>query len=313
MTEAEIYTLSEGDIADLLGISVCDFSDDIRAVIKRHNFRYRKLTPEERDRAMLTILQRLDSPDLHIPGVGKKERWVRDWSENFNRFLRSGFDESELVPNYFQPNHTVRLYGDYILPLNPYFERDFFQVIRWWLYRTYFADENPIYEFGCGSGANLVDLAKMYPDKELHGLDWVEVSKEILDTLAEKKGYCIHGNIFDMFFPNQSFPLKKGAAILAINSLEQLGKEFEPFLQFVLSKQPSIFVHVDSFVELYDPATLPNYLTLMHNQRRNYLTGYVKHMRELEDAGVIEIIKLQHMPCGGLYHDYYSFLVWRMK
>lgn len=313
MNDTHIYALLEGDVAGFLGVATHDLPQDIRILIKEYNFCYRALTREERDQAMLMILNRLHSRDLHIPGIGRKERWIRDWSENLDRFIMSGFDESELVPKYFQPNHVVRLRGDYIMPLNAHFERDFFRIIRRWLYKTYLAQEGPIYEFGCGSGANLVELAKLYPEKELHGLDWVEVSKEILGILAEKKGYRIKGHVFDMFFPNKSFPLQEGAAILAINSLEQLGDKFEPFLQFVLSKRPSLFVHVDSFVELYDCAKLPDYLTLMHNRMRNYLTGYLTRIGELEKSGVIEIVNLRHFPCGGLYHDYYSFLVWRMR
>ena len=277
------------------------------------SFRYRMLTPRERDQAILTVMKRLESPGLGISGVGQKKRWIRGWNENLKLFIDSGYNENALVPKYIQPQHPVRLYGDYVMPINKNFERDFFSVIREWLYRTYLSGYNPIYEFGCGTGANLAEIAKLYPEKELHGSDWIDTPKKIIELLAEKKGYNIKGHVFDMFFPKKSFPLKEGAAILAVNSLEQIGEKFEPFLQFVLSKKPAIFVHVDSFVEFYDENNLPDYLTLIHNRKRNYLSGYLTRLRELEKKGVIELVKVQHVPYGGLYHDFFSFLVWKMK
>ncbi len=308
-----IHSFSEEDIARFLGVSVNDFSEGMRRLIQKTDLRYRKIENSERDHVMLGILKRLESPHLGVSGVGEKERWIRGWNENLDLFITSGYDERSLMPKYITPAHPVRLRGDYVMPLNENFEKDFLFLIRQFIFAAYLSDQNPIYEFGCGTGANLVELAKMYPEKELHGSDWVDVSKKIIDLLAEKKGYKMTGHVFDMFVPDASFPLKKGAAILAINSLEQIGDKFEPFLQFILSKRPSLFVHFDSFVEFYDANNLPDYLTLMHNSRRNYLSGYLTRLRELEKQGIIEIIKMQHVTCGGLYHDYYSFVIWKMR
>ena len=305
--------LSEKDIARFLGVSARDIPKEIRALIQKTDLRYRKLKPNERDQAMLTILKRLDSPELGISGVGQKARWIRGWNENLKQFIESGYDTASLIPKYIKQNHPIRLCGDYVMPLNKNFERDFFRIIRQWLYRTYLSGKNPIYEFGCGTGANLAEIADLYPEKELHGSDWIDVPKKIIELLAEKKEYHITGHVFDMFFPKKSFPLQEGAAILAINSLEQIGEKFEPFLQFVLSRKPSLFVHVDSFVEFYDKDNLPDYITLAHNRKRNYLSGYLTRLRELEQEGKIEFLKVRHIPCGGLYHDYFSFLVWKMK
>lgn len=307
-----IHSLSEQDIAQFLGVSVSDFSEEIRALIQKTDLRYREMEKGERDQVMLGILKRLESPQLSVSGVGEKERWIRGWNENLDLFIKSGYDERSLIPKYIKPDHPVRLRGNYVMPLNANFERDFLYIIRQWMFAKYFSNNNPIYEFGCGTGTNLVELAHMYPEKELHGSDWVDVTKKIIDLVAEKKGYNMTGHVFDMFFPDESFPLKENAMVLALNSLEQIGEKFEPFLQFVLSRKPSLFVHVDSFVEFYNENSLPDYLTIMHNRKRNYLSGYLTRLRELERAGVIDILKLQHVPCGGLYLDFYSFAVWKM-
>ena len=311
--DTAIHTLSEKDIARFFDVSADDFSERVRTLIHQSDFRYRRLEQRERDNVILTILKRIESPTLGISGVDQKERWIRGWNENLEMFIKSEYDENCLVPKFFKPNRPVRLDGDYALPLNENFERDFFYVLRQWLYESYLSDHNPLYEFGSGTGFNLVALARLYPDKELHGLDWVDAPKKIIDLLAEKKGYRIKGHIFDMFFPDKSFPLAQGSGILAICALEQIGTKFELFLQFVLSKKPSIFVHVDSLVELYDEHNLYDHLALMHNRKRNYLWGYVTRLRELEEQGRVEIIKLQRISCGGLYHEGYSLIVWKTK
>lgn len=308
-----IYTLSEKDIARFFGVTEHDFSQKIRALIKQSDFRYRRLEPGERDNTILTILKRIASPTLGISGVDQKERWIRGWNENFEMFVNSGYNTDSLLPKFIRPDQPVRLDGNYALPLNAHFERDFYYVFRRWLYETYLSTHNPIYEFGCGTGFNLVELASMYPEKELHGSDWVDAPKKIIDLLAEKKGYNMKGHVFDMFFPNESFPMAQGSAIFAIGALEQIGDKFEPFLQFVLSRKPSIFVHVDSLVELHHENNLYDYLALSHDRKRNYLWGYITRLRELEKEGKIEILKLQRVPCGGLYHEGYSTVVWKMK
>ena len=308
-----IHSLSEKDIARFFDVAVSDLSEKIRILIQKTDLRYREMEQHERDQAMLTILKRLESPNLGISGIDQKERWIRGWNENLNMFIESGYDERSLIPKYIKQKHPVRLHGDYVMPLNENFERDFLFIIRQWLFATYLSTHNPIYEFGCGTGANLVELAHMYPGKELHGSDWIDVPKKIIDLLAKKKGYNLTGHVFDMFFPEESFSLKERSAILAVNSLEQIGDKFEPFLQFALAQKPSVFVHVDSFVEFYDENNLPDYLTLMHSRKRNYLSGYMTRLRELEHLGAIDILKAQHVPCGGLYHDFYSFAVWKPR
>jgi hypothetical protein len=189
----------------------------------------------------------------------------------------------------------------------------FYKIFRHWLFRKYLSEFDAIYEFGCGTGFNLVELAKLYPKKILHGLEWVEPPQKIMKILRERHGYNITGHLFDMFSPDKNLEVVPGSAFLAIGALEQLGDNFESFLKFVLEKKPSIFVHVDSFVELYDENNLSDYLALKHDIKRNYLNGYLTRLRELEKDGRVEIMQVQKVPCGGLYHDGYSHVIWKPK
>lgn len=301
------------DFSEIFGVSSEKIPEDIKELIGKSDFSYRRLDSSGIKEVVLKILKRIDSPDLGIAGAQGKERWVRGWQENLDNFIKSGYDINELVPKFIRPNQPIRMFGDYVMPINSEFELYFYKIFRLWLFREYLARFDTVYEFGCGTGFNLVELAKLYPQKNLHGLEWVEPSVEILRLLRERSGYNITGHLFDMFSPDKNLEVVPGSVFLAIGALEQIGKNFNQFLDFVLEKKPSLFVHVDSITELYDENNLSDYLALKHDIKRNYLQGYLTRLRELEKEGRVEIMKVQKISCGGLYHDGYSQIIWKPK
>lgn len=301
------------DFSRFLGISASQFPEDCKQLLLRADLSFRRLEKDERDKIITRVLRRIDSPELTSAGKESKERWERGWNENLRNFIASGYDIQELVPKYIHPKEVIRLDGDYALPLGQNFELEYYNIFRRWLFRTYLAKPEVIYEFGCGTGYNVIELSQLYPKKEVHGLDWVSGPKEILRHAKERYGYNVQGHIFDMFNTDQSLVLPKGAAILAIGALEQLGTNFEPFLEYILSSSPSIFVHVDSIIELYDADELFDQLVIKFDRRRNYLDGYLTRLRQLEAQGKIEILKTQRSRFGSLYHDGYSLIVWKPK
>lgn len=296
--------------ARFFGREFKELSVDIRILISKFDSKYRDLSGREINDVVLKILKKIDSSNL-VAGVSYKEKWISGWGENLDNFIKSNYDIRELVPKYIRPNHPVRLLGDYVMPRDPEFELHFYEIYRLWLFRKYLSEVHSVYEFGCGTAFNLVELAKLYPEKTLHGLEWVDPPREIIKLLHERCGYNITGHFFDMFNPNEDIQVEDNSAFLAIGSLEQLGADFEPFLQFVLRKKPAIFVHVDSITELYDENNLSDYLALKHDLKRNFLRKYLTRLRELEKEGRVEIMKVQKVPCGGLYHDGYSHIIWR--
>lgn len=311
--ETQILTLTADDIARFFGITTNEFTEDCRQLIVGSDFRYRRLNAIERDNVLLHVLKRINASDLTVAGKEGKERWERGWNEILKNFKESDCDINYLVPQYIRPKQVIRLDGDYAEPQGVNFELDYYNVFRRWLFWTYLGDVDSIFEFGCGTGYNLIELAKIFPKKELHGLDWVSAPKEILRLTAQKYGYNVTGHVFDMFEPDETLLFREGAAILAIGALEQLGTNFEPFIQFVLRRKPALFVHVDSVLELYDENTLFDYFAVKFDRRRNYLEGYLTRLRELEKDGIIEILKVHKSRFGSLFHDGYSLIVWRPK
>jgi hypothetical protein len=305
--------IDAGHFARLFGTTAGALPPDCLEMIRTGDFAYRELPRQERDRIVLEVCKKIDSPTLTVAGSEGKERWERGWAENLREFVASGCDLAALVPKFVRPNQPIRFENDYVMPRNPQFELDCYRVFRRWLFRTFLADAPVIYEFGCGTGYNLAELAELYPRTELHGLDWVSAPKEIIRLLAERRGYRMTGHVFDMLAPDRSLALPAGATILAIGALEQIGTQWEPFLQFILDRKPALFVHVDSILEWYDEGSLTDYLAAKFDRRRKYLEGYWPRLQQLEVEGRIEILQTQRSPFGSLFHDGYSLIVWRPR
>ena len=45
------------------------------------------------------------------------------------------------------------------------FELDYFRIYRLWLFEKYFKNYENIYEFGCGTGFNLLEGARLFKNK----------------------------------------------------------------------------------------------------------------------------------------------------
>lgn len=301
--------------AALLGITPSELFPDCLELIETFNSQYRILSGKEKDSIILEILKKIESPELTRAGSESKARWQKDWDDNLKEFVDSGYDISTLAPLFLRRERPLRFNGEYIKPIDPHFELTMYTIFRRWLFREYLSDSaiTTIYEFGCGTGYNLAEIAALYPEKQLHGLDWVSGPKEIIKHMQEQKGYNITGHIFNMLEPDRSFSIQPGSAILAMGALEQIGTNFEPFLQFILEQKPALFVHVDSIVEWYDENSLMDYLAAKFCRKRKYLEGYWPRLEQLEKEGKIEILKKWRSPFGSFFLDSSSVIVWRMK
>jgi hypothetical protein len=303
--------LTTRDFAALFGTSEEDIPDDCRELILGQDFRYKRLSPAERDGVLLGILKTIDSDKLNIAGKGKKPIWEKGWNENLQEFVGSEYDLNAIVPKYYRPSEVLRINREYARVADGGFEFNFFRVLRLWLFRKYLRDMENVYEFGCGPGHNLVEIARLFPEKNLFGLDWASASKQLVDKIGEVYGHRMKGYAFDMFDPAYDIRLGANSAALTIGSLEQIGEKHEEFLQFLLANSPTLCINIEPIAEFYDSNNLLDYLAIKYQDKRHYLTGYLSRLKELEEAGRVEIIKTQRMSFGNLNYDGWSFIVWR--
>jgi hypothetical protein len=277
--------------------------------IEKCDFSYKRLTPVKRDKAIIRVLNSLKS-DLEKAGSHRLNRWEDGWSENLNEFISSGYDQNALIPKFVKKNELIRLRGEYIQPADPDFETNFVIVLRNYLFSKFFSSLSTIYEFGCGTGHNLLALTDLFPDKKLYGFDWTVASTQILDLLKYKLRLPITGGHFDLFSPDPNLHIENGAGVFTIGTLEQAGSNFTSFLDWMLKQPFSICLHIETLHELYDRSQLIDYLAADYLEKRNYLRGYLEKLRTLEREKRIEIIQVQKT-FGSFFHDGYSYMVWK--
>jgi hypothetical protein len=90
-----------------------------------------------------------------------------------------------------------------------------------------------------------------------------------------------------------------------------VGPRHEAFLQFLLQQRPRVCVHMEPMLELYDPRNDVDALAIQYHTTRGYLSGFLPRLWQLEAEGRIDMLQVQRMQFGSLFHEAYSIVVWR--
>jgi hypothetical protein len=233
--------------------------------------------------------------------------WTAAWKDKLEEFKASGYDVASLVPKFVAESPVLRYRGEYIEPLTAGFELRFFEAVRDWLFETYFYDVPKMYEFGSGSAFNSVAFCQKYPEKECMALDFAPEAVSIASLLSVYRLKNISGRLFDFTKPDYSLELDGG--VLTVCALEQVGREFEPFLQYLLDKKPRRVVHVEPTVELYGDGRYDGLAAEYHRQR-GYLEGLMPRLDELALLGKIKIVHRERLGFGSKFHECYTVQVW---
>ncbi len=244
------------NFARLFGITETQLPEICRRFATTFDYEYNVPPKAVRDDVVLGVIKHIDSDKPTKVGAQRAGIWESCWSENLRSFVSGGHDLERLVPKFIKPGQPVRLNQDYVFPRNPSFELDFYQVCRAFLFDRFFARLKSAYEFGCGSGFNLVALSKQFPHINLYGLDWSKSSYEMVDMLATTHNMKIKGLPFDFFQPDRGLDLDPDSGVLTMCALEQVGPPHEPFVDYVLAKKPTICVKMEPIVDLYDETNL---------------------------------------------------------
>jgi len=274
------------------------------------NTSYREADKEELAEYVLYILKLLNTPEVVRSTEQNFQAWNRGWDENLQSILQDGIDLQNLKANYFRGSKFFRYDNKLTIPENNDIEYDLFVHSRYIIFSKYLCEYENIYEFGCGSCQNLLMLSDMFPSKRLYGLDWVEPSVKIAKKLSETLGRNIQAFIFDMLNPSPDIVLKPNSAVITIHALEQLGQRYDKLLSFIIAAKPDIVVNYEPILEFYDEDNLLDYLALLYSRKRNYLSGYLTALRELEKQNKIEILQAYRPYLGGIIHEA-SLIIWR--
>ncbi len=310
MKKKKVYNLTFESFAKIFGVEKNNLSSLVREAIKKTNFKYQIIKGKEYEEAILRTIKILDSKTLKTSGPHRLNDWEKGWKENLQEFKRNNYNLDHLIPKFVKEGAYIRFQDNFIKPESDSFETDFVTVMRYYLFNTYYKATHTLYEFGAGTGLNLVSASKIFPKMKLIGLDWANSSLDIINALKKKLNINIFGKRFDLFNPDKNYQLDNGSAILTIGTLEQLGKNFKPFINYLLKNKPKVCIHMETLYELYDQDNLLDYLAIKYLEQRSYLRGFLPYLKNLEAEKKIKIFEVRRT-FGSFYHEGYTYIVWK--
>lgn len=272
---------------------------------------YRIIEGEEEKQLIFDILKKIDGDTQIIGAPERTDVWFKGWEENLNDF-RNNKDDESVTPKFIRPNKVIRLDGKYIEPSNPYFERDYAKLLQLYIYHNFISkDIDNVYEFGCGSGFNLLNLSEFRKDLNLYGSDFVKSSADLINELGKHHDLNMKGDVFDMIYPDYNYDIKENSCVFTHGAIEQLAGKFEDFINYLLEKKPKICFHIEPTVEFYTNDTIFDYLATKFHRKRGYTEGLVPYLKKLESNKKIKIDVCHRFNFGSMFMEGYNLVVWR--
>ena len=311
-----------------LRLSPRDFEDAFGAAldpqtiseVRSHDFRLQPIVGEARDSLVIEILEKIRG-DQQIVGDPARERiWESGWQENLEDF-RSRSDHTLLVPRFIRPNQPIRWQGKFYSPANPNFETSFTRVLRSFIFGKIDSEiggseQIDLYEFGAGTGWNLVHAYEWFRAKnrplQIFGSDFVDSSVQILRLLREE-GIPISASKFDMRIPDPGYRMTspQQTGVFTLGALEQLADQIEPMIDYLISQNPAIVIHVEPAIENYDSGVLEDYLGAWFQGKRGYSQGLGALLGRKANEGRLHVLSSKRIGFGSKMMEGYNLFVWR--
>ena len=306
-----INNLTIERFAELMGSSVDKLGDSCINFFNILDMRYRIIEGKEKEDLMLDILEKINNDTQTIGAPERTEVWFKGWEENLNNFKNKKSSEF-IIPKFIRSDKFIRLDGNYIEPKNPFFERDYAKLLQLYIYHNFISDDiKNVYEFGCGSGFNLLNLHQFRDNLNLYGSDFVESSADLVNEIASYYNIKMSGYVFDMIYPDYESDIKSNSCVFTHGAIEQLAGKFEDFINYLLDKKPEICFHIEPTVEFYKEGDKFDDLAIKFHRKRGYTEGLVPYLKKLEVDGKIEIDVLHRFNFGSMFMEGYNLVVWR--
>jgi len=283
--------------------------EKVRDYVKRHLYKQYDFIPycnnktsEEWIIKIINVL--LNDQNTPKAGLERKPEWEKGWEENLAT--------KSLLPNYFGKYPVVRWNRKFIYA-DSELEYTMFGWVLDCLFAEYLPTSHRLYEFGCGTGHNLVRaqnfLSPTTPINEIYGLDWADSACEFVERIGFK------AIKFDMFNPpmnpnhGYTYYIKPDSVVLTVAAMEQLGTAYRPFINYLRAQPVQLVIHVEPIGELLHENNLMDYLSLKYFEKRGYLSGYLHYLISCPD---VQILRVERSYVGSLFIDGYSVIVWRV-
>lgn len=284
----------------------------LKKKIKKFNLHYNYLNIEENNKFILKIVKLIIEKNIKKSGKLYKRKWNKGWYENYFKYKKSN-KKSDLIPQYFFKEKISRIGNNLIKPQSKYFDYKILNLITSYIFEKYLKNEKNIIEFGCGTGHNLLNLNTYAKIAKIYGLDWALSSKKILNLISTKHPN-IRGYKFDYFNPkfNKKLNMPQNSwTCYSVASMEQIGKNFKKFINFLRKNKPKLIINIEPINELLNENLILDYLSIKYSQKRNYLDNFFSYLKNLQKKKYIKFLEIKKSHFGSLYINGYSILVWK--
>ncbi len=302
------FSISDADILSRFDID-CNIPNYFYEYYSKIDTSWRYPTEKEKEAYIHLILQRMLYSRKSLDRQVNYEAFNNGWLENLNKVSKNGITLENIKPGYYRGVSYLLYDNNLIIPKNPQLNYDLAILSAIAIFSKYLSQASNIYEFGCGSGLNVFILHKLFPDKQIIGLDWCENAVEIINRMNAHLSNKIRGERFDMLAPDESLPVESESMFLTYTSMEQIGVNFKAFFDFMQQKSPQRIIHWEPFVEAYDDDNFWQLLSHNYCQARGYLNGLYSYISDICLTGKIKIL---NDSCPGFGGEYYlhNLLVW---
>tara|TARA_B100000214_G_C23878088_1_gene585923 strand:+ start:44 stop:952 length:909 start_codon:yes stop_codon:yes gene_type:complete len=238
--------------------------------------------------------------------------WQDDWFSVLQN-LRTNNDnvKSIIRPKWFRKNAFVNIQNCLSLTETPYVDWEYQLITRQMLFYTHLKDIDNICEFGSGSGTNFYLINQILQDKNFILSDISVTSLKIIQELKRKlnRNNLTYSNIdieqdIDLELPDNT-------AVITTSVLEQIGDNYNNFINFILKEKPQIVINVEPIVELLDSKSGFDNVMNLYCEKRKYLTGYLTELEKLEKQKKIKIIMKKRTMVSGTFIEN-SVLIWKV-
>jgi len=304
--------LTISDFADSFGENEKDLDASVRSLIGDSDISLTPVLSQERDMLIVEIIERIRNDKQVIAAQDRTAAWTNGWAENLELFKIDPESDAALVPKFVRSGLPIRWFQKYYKSNLSNFELNYINILRQFVITKYFAQTEHLYEFGAGTGFNLLHAHKVFPQIDLIGTDFVQPAVDLMNEIGTMRGVPLKASIFNMLHPElEELRLEENSAVWTFGSIEQLGGQITPMMDYLIYNKPQICVHIEPVVEFYKSDSLEDYLAKWFQTKRGYTEGLLELLSDYQHAGKIEIIKSHRLNFGSLMMEGYNLVVWR--
>lgn len=307
--EKKKITLNLNFLKKITGTQNIKISEYLKNKILKNKLSFYFLKKNSQNKFNINLLKIILSNKLLVSGYKRKSSWNLGWSENLKKYNKN--DISTLYPGYFRrKNYFYRYKGKVIYSKSKNFEILFSEFIHALVITKYSKKIDNFYEFGAGSGKIISSLMLNINAKiNYYASDWADSAVKLLGKIRIKN-QKIYNFKFNFFKPNK-FKIKNKSLVYTGGALEQTGLNYKKFINYLINQKPNIVINFEPFDDIYNNDSLNDYVLKIYAKKRNYLSGYIAYLKQLEKGNKIKILEIKRI-FGGPYHEGYSFICWKV-